>query len=55
MIWLPGVLVALGILPFAFNDTVYVILNVAGGSMPTLVGLLLFHRQGGGEKVKDAL
>jgi len=55
IIWLPGVLVTFGILTVTFDDIVYVILNVVGGSCPTIVGLFLFYRDGGMDKIKEVL
>jgi len=55
LIWLPGVLYTFGILPLTLDGSVFVILNVVGGSIPTLMGLLLYHREEGMVKVKQVL
>ena len=45
----------LGIIQLQLDDTVYVILNVLGGCMPTLIGLLLFYKEEGIPKLKEVL
>ncbi len=55
LIWSPGVLVTLGIIQLQVDDTVYAILNVIGGCMPTLIGLLFFYREEGMTKLKEVL
>lgn len=46
---------ALGLFPIAFDNGTYVILNVTGGMVPTLVGLFLYYQQGRASEVKDVL
>lgn len=55
VIWPPGVLVTFGILALQIDDSIYVLLNVIGGSIPTLVGLSLYYRDGGMPKFKEVL
>jgi membrane protease YdiL (CAAX protease family) len=55
LIWLPGVLVSIGLVSLAFDTTVYTILNVAGGFGPTIAGLLLLYRTGGKAQLRDIL
>jgi len=55
LIWLPGVLQTFDLLPITLDDSIFVILNVVGGAMPTILGLLLYYRENGMEKVKQVL
>jgi membrane protease YdiL (CAAX protease family) len=55
LIWLPGVLQTFDLLPIPLDDSIFVILNVIGGAMPTILGLLLYYRENGMQKVKQVL
>jgi membrane protease YdiL (CAAX protease family) len=55
LIWLPGVLDTFNILSLALDDSIFVFLNVAGGAIPTIMGLFLFYREEGIAKMKEVL
>jgi membrane protease YdiL (CAAX protease family) len=55
LIWLPGVLVALGFVNWSLDATAYSIINVVGGFGPTIAGLLLLYHTEGIDSVKAVL
>jgi len=55
LIWLPGVLETFGLMPVTLDGSIFVILNVAGGAIPTIMALLLYYREEGTIKVKEVL
>ncbi len=55
LIWLPGVLDTFNLLPVALDDVIFIILNVCGGAVPTILGLLLYYREEGKTKVREVL
>jgi membrane protease YdiL (CAAX protease family) len=55
LIWLPGVLDTFNLLPIAVDDTIFTVLNVCGGAVPTILGLFLYYREEGKTKVREVL
>ncbi|NHJ14362.1 MAG: CPBP family intramembrane metalloprotease [Candidatus Thorarchaeota archaeon] len=59
LIWLPGVLLATGLISWVvsepFATTLYTALNIAGGFGPTIAGLYLHYREGGKDGISRVL
>lgn len=55
LLWLPGVLVTLNVVDWVIDYSVYVVLNVAGGAIPSILGLCFIFRTGGRDALKEAL